>query len=148
MRRVSLLGCAIEELGENRNRTGARGTVSGDYRRERSVLAGRYRNLGGPGELACVFERRGQRDDAGAGIQLAPSVGQRFGDRVCFNRRRVRYGLFRPCGRRIAEWSKRLAKGTPREEGAATRGIASRLERTVEPSHGAHLRSRCWTSDT
>ena len=34
MRRVSLLGCsgctrAIKELGENRNRTGARGRVSG-----------------------------------------------------------------------------------------------------------------------
>ncbi len=54
--------------------------------------------LGGPDELACDFERRGLRDDAGDGIQLAPSVEQRSGDRVCFNRRRVRYGLFRPCG--------------------------------------------------
>ena len=54
--------------------------------------------LGGPDELACDFERRGLCGDAGAGIQLAPSVGQRFGDRVCFNRRRVRYGLFGPCG--------------------------------------------------
>jgi hypothetical protein len=54
--------------------------------------------LGGPDELACDLERRAVRRDAGAGIQLAPSVGQRFGDRVCFNRRRVRYGLFRPCG--------------------------------------------------
>ena len=45
-----------------------------------------------PDELVCDFERRDLRGDAGAGIQLAPSVGQRFGDRVCFNRRRVRYG--------------------------------------------------------
>ncbi len=49
MRRVSLLGCsgctrAIKELGENRNRTGARGRVSGGYRRERNVLAGRNHN--------------------------------------------------------------------------------------------------------
>src|SRR5271166_2245350 len=68
----------------------------------------------GPDELACDFERRGVRCDAGAGIRLAPSVGQRFGVRVCFNRRRVRHGLFRPCGRRIAESSKRRAKKAPR----------------------------------
>ena len=60
-------------------------------------------------ERACDFERRGLRGDAGAGNQLAPSVGQRFGHRVCFNRRRVRDGLFRPCGRRIAELLKRRA---------------------------------------
>jgi hypothetical protein len=54
--------------------------------------------LGGPDEPACDFERPSLRGDAGAGIQLAPSVGQRFGDRVYFNRRCVRYGLFRPCG--------------------------------------------------
>jgi|HubBroStandDraft_6_1064221.scaffolds.fasta_scaffold629960_1 hypothetical protein len=52
--------------------------------------------LGGADELAPDFERRGLRGDASAWIELAPSVGQRFGDRVCFNRRRLRYGLFRP----------------------------------------------------
>jgi hypothetical protein len=81
----------------------------GDYRRERNVLVGLLR-LGGPDERACDFERRGLRDDAGAGIQLAPSVGQRFGNRVCFNGRRVRYDLFRPCGWRVAESLKRRAK--------------------------------------
>ena len=54
--------------------------------------------LGGADELARDFERRGLRGDASAWIELAPSVGQRFGDRVCFNRRRLRYGHFRPCG--------------------------------------------------
>ena len=63
--------------------------------------------LGGADELAPDFERRGLRGDASAWIELAPSVGQRFGDRVCFNRRRLRYGLFRPFGWRIAEPSKR-----------------------------------------
>jgi hypothetical protein len=38
--------------------------------------------LGGPDEPACDFERPSLRGDAGAGTQLAPSVGQRFGDRV------------------------------------------------------------------
>ena len=37
------------------------------------------------------------------GFQLAPTAGQWFGDCVPFNRRRVRYGIFRPCGRRVAE---------------------------------------------
>ena len=32
------------------------------------------------------------------GFNSTPSVGQWFRDRVCFNRRRVRYDLFRPCG--------------------------------------------------
>jgi hypothetical protein len=34
----------------------------------------------------------------GFNLLLPLVIGQRFGDRVCFNRRRVRYGLFRPCG--------------------------------------------------
>jgi hypothetical protein len=33
---------------------------------------------------------------------------------MCFNRRRVRYGLFRPCGRRIAGWSTRAGDGPSR----------------------------------
>ena len=32
------------------------------------------------------------------GFNLLLPLGERFGDCVCFNRRRVRYGLFRPCG--------------------------------------------------
>ena len=32
------------------------------------------------------------------GFNLLLPLGRRFGDRVSFNRRRVRYGLFRPCG--------------------------------------------------
>jgi hypothetical protein len=50
MRRVPLVGCsgcrrAIKELRKNRNRTGAGGRVSGDYRRERNLLAGGHHNL-------------------------------------------------------------------------------------------------------
>ena len=51
---------------------------------------------------------------------------------MCFSLRRVRHGLFRPCGRRIAVSSKRRAKKAPRLEGAAIRGIASRRERQKE----------------
>jgi hypothetical protein len=76
---------------------------------------GRGAQLGGPYELACDFERRGLLDDAGAGIELAASIGQRFGDRVCFNRRRVRYGLFRPCGWRVAEPSTPRLKRASRQ---------------------------------
>ena len=39
---------------------------------------------------------------------------------MCLNRRRVRYGLFRPCGWRIAELSRQV-KGAEPEAAAATR---------------------------
>ena len=38
--------------------------------------------LGGPDELACDFERRSLRGDAGAGIQLALPLGSGF-ETVC-----------------------------------------------------------------
>ena len=57
--------------------------------------------IGRSRDLVCDFERHGLRDDAGVGTQLSPSVGQRFADRVHFNRCRLRYPLFWPHGRRL-----------------------------------------------
>ena len=54
--------------------------------------------LGGPDEPPVILSGLVCVAMLALGFNLLLPLGQRFGDRVYFNRCCVRYGLFRPCG--------------------------------------------------